>query len=107
MKVYNSLYDRVDDATKKKIEKTFASKVKFVVPIVQKQQGYKDCSAKKRSFLLNIRNCDIFYVGHTCFFICPVVGCVSKVPVRWKINISQQAFMGGTLVYQLYGQKFP
>ena len=43
VKVYDSLYDRVDDATKRKIEKTFASKVKFVVPIVQKQLGFKDC----------------------------------------------------------------
>ena len=31
VKVYDSLYDRVDDATKKKMEKTFGSKVKFVV----------------------------------------------------------------------------
>ena len=37
------LYDKVDDATKKKIQKTFSSKIKFVVPIVQKQQGHKDC----------------------------------------------------------------
>ena len=43
MKVYDSLYDRVDDATKNKIEKTFGSKVKFIVPTVQKQQEYKDC----------------------------------------------------------------
>jgi len=40
--VYDSLYDRVDAAAKRKIEKTFVSKVKLVVPIVQKQQGYKD-----------------------------------------------------------------
>ena len=37
VKVYDSLYDRVDDATKRKIEKTFASKVKFEMPITQKQ----------------------------------------------------------------------
>ena len=43
VKVYDSLYERVNDATKQKIEKTFSSKVKFVVPVVQKQQGYKDC----------------------------------------------------------------
>ena len=42
MKEYDSLYNRVDDATKRKIEKALASKLRFIVPVVQKQQGYKD-----------------------------------------------------------------
>ena len=54
VKVYDSLYDRVDDATKRKIEKTFASKVKFVVPIVQKQQGYKDCGLFSIAFATHL-----------------------------------------------------
>ena len=39
--MYDSLYNSVDDATKQKIKKTFATKVKFVIPRVQKQDGYK------------------------------------------------------------------
>ena len=54
VKVYDSLYDRVDDATKKKIEKTFGSKVKFVVRIVQKQQGYKDCGLFSLAFATHL-----------------------------------------------------
>ena len=54
VKVYDSLYDRVDDATKRKIEKIFASKVKFVVPIVQKQQGYKDCGLFSIAFATHL-----------------------------------------------------
>ena len=41
--VCDSLYDSVDDATKLRVEKTFATKVKFVMPHVQKEKGYKDC----------------------------------------------------------------
>jgi len=41
VKVYDSLYNRVDDATKRKIEKALACKLRFIVPVVQKQQGYK------------------------------------------------------------------
>ena len=41
--MYDSLYDSVDDATKQRVEKTFATKVKFVIPHVQKQKGYKVC----------------------------------------------------------------
>ena len=34
VKVYDSLYERVDDSTKRRIERTFASKVNFMVPVV-------------------------------------------------------------------------
>ena len=50
VKVYDSLYDRVDDATKQKIEKTCL----FVVPIVQKQQGYKDCDLFSIAFATHL-----------------------------------------------------
>ena len=48
--------------------------------------------AKGNSLLLNIWDDDIIYVRHRRFFIFPVVGCISKMPVRWKIDIFWQAF---------------
>ena len=43
VKVYDSLYKKVDTATKSKLEKTFACKIQYIVPKVQEQQDVKDC----------------------------------------------------------------
>ena len=43
IKVYDSLHNDVDIATKNKLEKTFARKLQYIVPRVQKQKGTKDC----------------------------------------------------------------
>ena len=54
VKVYDSLYNRVDDATKRKIEKALACKLRFIVPVVQKQQGYKDCGLFSIAFATHL-----------------------------------------------------
>lgn len=54
LKVYDSLYNSVDDATKQRIETTFATKVKFVMPRVQKQEGYKDCGLFSIAFATHL-----------------------------------------------------
>jgi len=38
VKVYDSLYDDVDTATKNKLEKAFACNLQYIVPSFQKQQ---------------------------------------------------------------------
>jgi len=52
--VHDSLCDSVDDATKQRIKKTFVTKVKFVMPRVQKQQGYKDCGLFSMAFVTHL-----------------------------------------------------
>lgn len=43
IKVFDSLYNEVDIATQNKLKKTFACKIRYNVPRVQKQQGVNDC----------------------------------------------------------------
>ena len=54
IEVYDSLYDEVDAATKNKLEATFARKIQYIVPRVQKQQGFKDCGLFALAFATNI-----------------------------------------------------
>ena len=54
LKVYDSLFDDVDDSTKWKMEKTFASKIKFISCKVQKQKGLKDCGLFAVAFATSI-----------------------------------------------------
>ena len=54
VKVYDSLYNEVDTATKNKLEKTFACKLQYIVPRVQKQQGVKDCGLFAVAFATDI-----------------------------------------------------
>jgi len=52
--VYDSLFDDIDDGTKWKMEKTFASKVKFFSCKVQKQKDLKDCGLFAVAFAISI-----------------------------------------------------
>ena len=54
IKVHNSLYDEVDAATKNKLEKTFACKIQYILPRVQKQHGLKDCGLFAVAFATDI-----------------------------------------------------
>lgn len=54
--MYDLLYDSVDDGTKQRIEKIFAAQVTFVMPRVQKLQGYKECAL-----------CSIAFATHLAF----------------------------------------
>ena len=54
IKVYDSLYNEVDIATKNKLEKTFACDIQCIVPKVQKQQGIKDCGLFTLAFATDI-----------------------------------------------------
>ena len=54
VKVYDSLYGKVDTATKSKLEKTFASKIHYIVPKVQEQQRVKDCGLFAVAFATDI-----------------------------------------------------
>ena len=54
IKVYDSLYNEVDTTTKNKLEKTFACKIQYIVPRVQKQQGVKDCGLFAVAFTTDI-----------------------------------------------------
>ena len=53
IKVYDSLYDKVD-ATKNKSEKTFACKIQYTLSRGQKQQGVKDCGLFAVAFATDI-----------------------------------------------------
>lgn len=52
IKVYDSLYDDVDVATK--LEKIFASKLHYIIPRLQKQKGAIDCGLFAVAFATNI-----------------------------------------------------
>ena len=54
IKVYDSLFDDIDDGTKWKMEKTFASKIKLISCKVLKQKGLKDCGLFAVAFVTSI-----------------------------------------------------
>ena len=54
IKVYDSLYDDVDVTIKNKLEKTFACKLHYIIPRLQKQQGVKDCGLFAVAFATNL-----------------------------------------------------
>jgi len=101
VKMYDSLYDRVDDATKRKIEKALACKLRFIVPVVQKQQGYKDCSLFSIAFATHLafgktqfefkQDCMCQHLiaciekQHICFFITATLTCI----LLYIVNIMQ------------------
>ena len=54
IKVYDSLYDDVDVTTKNKLEKTFASNLRYITPRLQKQKGTIDCGLFAVAFATNL-----------------------------------------------------
>ena len=51
--MYDSLYND-DNATKNKLEKTFANKLHYIIPRLQKQKGAIDCGLFAVAFTTNL-----------------------------------------------------
>jgi len=75
VKVYDSLYDRVDDATKRRL---LGSKLKLVVHIVQKQQGCKGCGFFSVAFATQLAFGETRFKFQQDSMHQHLVGCIDK-----------------------------
>ena len=80
MKIYDSLYDNVDDATNEKIEKIFASKVKYIcVACCTETKGYKDCGLFLIACATRFQQDKMHHHLIECLKMAPNISCMASL----------------------------